>query len=387
MLSRQLAAAVAAVAVLGGLTLAQPATAPAGGAPATGATTRPAVPNAVLDEMVAQFRMPPADVPPAQAMKELLPRMEKVIALGRQAIEKYPDAANLFIVRSQMLQAASVLARYGKTDESRKQLRQIASEVMNSDAPLRLKVQADYFATDLQLVDDKGAPVQGAEVFVRQFADRYTATPVAAESLLYAVMMARRAEATQLAKEYTQLLQKQHADNPLVRSFLRHVGQSVDIGKVFTANLTTLDGKKLTLPDDLRGKVVVVDFWATWCLPCRQALPQLKRLREQYKDNVAFVGISLDLADGKDDLVEFIKENGIDWPQTYSGQQPDPTAEKWGVEAIPRVFVLGKDGRIVDDDADQDLKGSIEAALAGKAVSRPVGMAPTTRPAETSENR
>jgi peroxiredoxin len=105
------------------------------------------------------------------------------------------------------------------------------------------------------------------------------------------------------------------------------------------------------------------------------AVPHTKEIYAKFSPKgVEFVGISLDKEEDKQKLLDFIKEKGITWPQTYSGKYwQDPTAERYGVQGIPSVWVIGKDGRIFSDNALADLEGTIERALAESA-------APTTKP-------
>jgi thiol-disulfide isomerase/thioredoxin len=126
----------------------------------------------------------------------------------------------------------------------------------------------------------------------------------------------------------------------------------------------TLDGKMLSL-DEFRGKLLVVDFWATWCAPCVSELPALRALREAYRDEPRFAIVSLSLDESPDALARLVKDGGLAWPQALLG--PDsPIADAYGATAIPATFLIGPDGRIVD----RDLRcGGIKAAVA-RALGR-----------------
>ena len=134
-------------------------------------------------------------------------------------------------------------------------------------------------------------------------------------------------------------------------------------GKEFTAELTTLDGKTLSIPMDTRGKVVVVDFWASWCPPCAELIPHMKQLHEKYKGkDVVIVGISIDK--DKNALKKFIADKNINWVQTYSGKGwDDPTVQRYGIDGIPSVWVIGKDGKIISTDAVTNTSEIIDKAL------------------------
>lgn len=96
-----------------------------------------------------------------------------------------------------------------------------------------------------------------------------------------------------------------------------------------------------------KGKVVLVDFWATWCPPCIAELPSLQAAYSKYKDKgFEILGISLDR--DADTLKRFLAERKMTWPQYFDGQQwQSPLAAKYGVNAIPATYLLDQDGVIV----------------------------------------
>lgn len=108
---------------------------------------------------------------------------------------------------------------------------------------------------------------------------------------------------------------------------------------------TTVDGKPIDLKK-LRGKVVVLDFWATWCGPCRQLMPAMKELYDSFKDkDFALVGISADRS--VDDLKEYVEKEEIAWPQIFEGDGDTTTVlAKYGVNKFPTIVVVDKQGVI-----------------------------------------
>lgn len=107
--------------------------------------------------------------------------------------------------------------------------------------------------------------------------------------------------------------------------------------------LPTMEGDDLTL-SDLRGKVVVLNFWATWCAPCRYEIPYFIRLQEKYREDVAFVGISVD-KEGWEVVRPFAEEYGVNYPLLLD--DGIVSEEYGGAYVLPTTFVLDRDGNIV----------------------------------------
>ncbi len=106
-------------------------------------------------------------------------------------------------------------------------------------------------------------------------------------------------------------------------------------------------GETLQL-SDLRGKIVILDFWATWCGPCRKGIPDLVELKNEYKDKgVEIVGISIDefTRDTKGEVIPFIKEYKINYPIVYG--TINITQLYGGIRSVPTSFVIDKEGKVI----------------------------------------
>ncbi|HZW40614.1 MAG: TlpA family protein disulfide reductase [Syntrophothermus sp.] len=108
--------------------------------------------------------------------------------------------------------------------------------------------------------------------------------------------------------------------------------------------LKSVDGKNIKL-SSYKGKIVILDFWATWCGPCRKGIPDLISLQKEFPKDLVVIGISVD-RETKNNVPKFIKDYGVNYPIVYYTE--DVVKNYGGIEAIPTAFIIDKNGNIVD---------------------------------------
>lgn len=119
----------------------------------------------------------------------------------------------------------------------------------------------------------------------------------------------------------------------------------------------------------LKGKVILVNFWATWCPPCREEIPELIELQSKYKDQLQIIGVSMDEDASPAQVRSFAAKAGINYPVVMG---KDIAEEYGGVPALPTSFVVNRDGGVVQKHVGLLQRDEIESevrALAGLPVN------------------
>ena len=137
--------------------------------------------------------------------------------------------------------------------------------------------------------------------------------------------------------------------------------------------LTDLQGHNLKL-SDLRGKAVVLNFWATWCPPCKEEIPWFVELQKRYgSQGLQVIGVSMDDDGDQKDVAKFAAANSINYPVLLG---KDNVANQYGgIEYLPTTFYIGRDGVVVDrvfgqPDSRDEIEKNIKRVLASTAEPR-----------------
>lgn len=187
----------------------------------------------------------------------------------------------------------------------------------------------------------------------------------------YGISLAHLHRDREARKQFNAFL-TQDKDLPSLHSRAERFVENVALARARMApdfSITTLEGQRLSL-DSLAGKVVLIDFWATWCGPCVEELPGLRKIVQQFQGQ-PFVLLSVSMDEDAAKWRKFVAAQHMTWPQYHDGDSGVSLANLFGVHKIPFTFSINADGVV----EDQHLGGNAQLdaklkQLVAQAVER-----------------
>ncbi|MGB7768090.1 MAG: redoxin domain-containing protein [Verrucomicrobiia bacterium] len=175
------------------------------------------------------------------------------------------------------------------------------------------------------------------------------------KATLYSEVFQDTAKADELMKQLKSEFQGTHLvaaieQQDAAQAVAKKMQDSLAVGTNFPGfSVQDVNGKPLSLAD-YKGKVVLIDFWATWCPPCRAEIPNVVAAYKKYhSQGFEVIGVSLD--QDREKLLSFTKEHDMAWPQYFDGQGwENKLAVKYGIESIPATYLLNTNGIIIASD-------------------------------------
>ena len=321
--------------------------------------------------------------PRGENRKEMIESVKRAQTAMMAAADKILAAKPGDEIRGQAirakLEALSRLNQFGQED-AEQQLNKLAKELQQgSDAGLAKQAQSILLqlrARKLMMGD-----VEGADALLAEITKQLAAAPDDMATVRVALGIAQALEvsgkteklAIQAYHDFAAILSK--STNPAVverAAQIDGVIRRIELpGKPMEITGTQLDGEPFDRAK-LNGKVVLVDFWATWCGPCVEELPNVLENYAKYHDKgFEVVGISLD--QDRESLEAFIRDREIPWITLFEedAEAGNPMATRYGVMEIPTVILIGADGNVVSLNARGEKLGELLAKLLGPVDEKP----------------
>ncbi len=308
-----------------------------------------------------------ADLPEDEAdgKKLLAERLTSQLGHFEAFVRDYPQSPNRWEARMALMQIGNSLAMLQDQEPDlaaqSKELRAIADD---KDAPLNIRADAGLVLLQIASVDfDRVRTESSARELSAAIAKFLETHPDDARRPALRLTEAQALENFDAAAARTIYEEVAGDEDPDIAQAARSGLDLMEMrAQPLELSFTAVDGRKVDLAD-LRGKVVLVDFWATWCPPCVEEVPQLVETYEKFRDRgFEIVGISLDSDKGA--LEKFTAENKMTWPQFFDGKGWDnELAQRFKIQSVPTMWLLGKDGKLADPSPRNRLEQAVTAAL------------------------
>lgn len=230
------------------------------------------------------------------------------------------------------------------------------------DAPAEIRSEARYALVrrHVEAADGEKLPPE-AEAEIEKYAKDFPRSEHVGQLQM---MRVKGLQAADPAKAHALLVTLSKDSNPEVaQGALGELAMEEAMAKPLEMKFTALDGSQFDL-GKLRGKVVLIDFWATWCGPCMAEAPKvLAAYKKLHAQGFEIVGISLD--QDKSKVLQVTKAKEMTWPQYFDGKGwKTEISAKYGITSIPRMWLVNKKGMLVDAQAREGLEEAIEKLLA-----------------------
>ena len=360
------------------------------------------VPAEQIDQLRRKMLFPPV---PAPDKNKQAAAFREALELGRTIEQKYPQAANLPVVRCAMLVAARWLATQTPDKAFAKQAQEIAAQIMDSKAQGPARLLAEYVRLSGELAGDgisQADSVGRIDAFVKEYAGGDLNWAAGVLGVMLATECGDEGARVALVEELRGYVEQ----NPKVRGFLRdYCNENVDASATklrpvargsaplkVRGELPLLGGGKLRL-EDLKGKLVVIHFWSTACPAITPKLiaanTRLDRttktmrvvlpadLSPDPRYDMVIIGVNLDRS--RDDVEKYLSQHPEykDWVHVFSGLgRDDPLARELDIYGVPRSMLLDREGKIYQ----WGYPGQVTTGIRYQVFAPPPGSPPPSPP-------
>ena len=300
-----------------------------------------------------------------------IPPLRRMLALLDELVRDQPEAAEEAGAGDQKWQFLSLLSGFGDR-EADERLREAAA---GDDPQEAAGAKASQLLSRWFRSDSDRAKQERIVIDLSALAQ---ASPESDPVTFAAVMMSQAGAATPQIRDSVQKVITDDLKGPAARQVAEGIRAEQKLrameGKPLVLKGTTVDGEAFSTAD-WKGKVILVNFWATWSRPCLAELPRVKKAYADFHDQgFEILGVSCDKR--AEDLENFLKENqDMPWPQLFEREAPGwhPLATAYGVRDIPTMFLIDKGGVVRSVTARKDFEESIPRLLKGEGAAPKAG--------------
>ena len=270
----------------------------------------------------------------------------------------------------QLAETVAAGVQEGALPDGIERLERLATAVAADDslaAFVAFRLASARYAANMQQSGADVGKVQAAWLEeLKQFVEKYPKAPDAAEAMLQmGIADEFSGEEKQALARYTAIV-TDFPESPSAKKARGAARRLESVGKPLALSGTAIDGKSVAI-ESLRGRPVLVHYWATWCEPCKVDIAQIRELYAKYgPKKFAVVGIALD--SNKAELAKFLAAKPIPWPQLHeAGGLDGRLAEELGVLTLPTMILIDADGKVVDRNlVITDLEKKLDSLLGAK---------------------
>ena len=198
------------------------------------------------------------------------------------------------------------------------------------------------------------------------FVEKYSRTPEAGQAMLQLGLSKEFEEKEKEALAYYRKVAEAFPRSDAGQMAAGAVRRLESVGRPLELEGGTLAGQRFNLAS-MRGRPVIIHYWASWCEPCKQDMKLLRRLQSQFPGNrLGIVGVNLDITPNQ--AAEYIRESGISWPQLHAegGLESSPLAKRFGVQTLPLMMLVDASGKVISHNIRAaELPDAVERAVQG----------------------